>query len=150
MPEPWYSDGLKFKCEGVSCGDCCSGRWGTGYVWVNRAEMERIANHLGIGFDEFTRNYVRGVGNRFSLIEKRNLDCVFYVEGKGCSVYEARPNQCRTYPFWPSNIESKAAWEEEADACPGINCKGCDHYSRERVDQLKQASRSAAPLTDPV
>ncbi|MCE9582044.1 MAG: YkgJ family cysteine cluster protein [Planctomycetes bacterium] len=120
MPEPWYHAGLKFRCLGAECGDCCSGKNGSGAVWVNAPEMLDLAKHLGLPFDEFTRKYVRQIGERYSLVEKPNFDCVFYEAGKGCTVYEARPTQCRTYPFWNKVMAAKEYWKLEAKACPGI------------------------------
>ena len=38
--------------------------------------------------------------------------CVFLNDQK-CRIYEARPVQCSTYPFWPNLLESEAAWDEE-------------------------------------
>jgi Fe-S-cluster containining protein len=121
----WFEDGLQYACEGAACGDCCSGRLGSGHVWMSVDEMQRLADHLDLPFDTFTRRYLRQVGQRYSLIEKPNLDCVFYVEGTGCSVYEARPDICRGYPFWPKVIASRESWEAEAARCPGIGCGGC-------------------------
>jgi Fe-S-cluster containining protein len=145
MPDPWYKDGVQFKCEGTSCGDCCSGAWGSGYVWVSREEMERLAAHLGMTFDRFTRTFVRQVGERYSLVEKKNFDCIFYEKDKGCTVYNARPAQCRSYPFWPEVMVSKERWDREAKDCPGINCGGaCDKVSREEIDAAKRATRKKA------
>ena len=38
--------------------------------------------------------------------------CVF-LENNQCSIYEARPVQCSTYPFWPNILKSEKAWNEE-------------------------------------
>ncbi len=40
--QPWYQDGLKFRCTG--CGDCCTGA--PGYVWVNKEEIAALAVYL--------------------------------------------------------------------------------------------------------
>ncbi len=62
------------------------------------------------------------VGIRKSLIEWANGDCVFFhSESRTCEVYDARPRQCRTWPFWSSNLTSPAAWQETADRCRGCN-----------------------------
>lgn len=112
--KPWYREGLSFSC--TRCGDCCTGV--PGYVWVEPTEIEALAKHLGLSVDSFGERYLRKVGRRYSLIEKPGGDCVFF--DKGCSVYPARPTQCRTFPFWRSNLKSERAWDEIADACPGI------------------------------
>ena len=112
--KPWYREGLSFSC--TRCGDCCTGA--PGYGWVEPAEIEALAKHLGLSVDSFGERYLRKVGRRYSLIEKPGGDCVFF--DKGCSVYPARPTQCRTFPFWRGNLKSERAWDEIADECPGI------------------------------
>lgn len=116
----WYENGLRFRCLAPDCVDCCSGKRGAGFVWVSVDEMLRLAAFLRIEFEAFTRKYVRQSHNRYSLIEKPNRDCVFLREG-GCSVYDARPGQCRTYPFWPENVVNETAWQTESTQCPGIS-----------------------------
>lgn len=116
MPDgPWYKDGLRFTC--TQCGDCCTGA--PGYVWVNREEIAALAGRLDMEIAEFERKYVRTVGIRKSLVEFDNGDCVFLDKARKCSVYEDRPRQCRTWPFWDSNIRTPAAWKQTCEACPG-------------------------------
>jgi Fe-S-cluster containining protein len=113
---PWYKDGLKFEC--TQCGDCCTG--GPGFVWVTAPEIEDLANHLGESVEEFEARFVRKVGVRKSLREYSNGDCVFFDnQRRCCNVYEARPKQCRTWPFWDSNLKSPAAWKQTCEVCPG-------------------------------
>ncbi len=114
---PWYQNGLRFKCTG--CGKCCTGS--PGYVWLSKEEMQAIANHLNITIERFMRTYIRQKEGRYSLIEKPslNFDCVF-LKGTRCSIYEVRPQQCRTYPWWIGNLKSKECWEEAAKICEGI------------------------------
>ncbi len=112
---PWYYEGLAFTC--TQCGDCCTGA--PGYVWVTREEMRALADFRGETLDEFTTQFVRQVGRRYSLIEKPGGDCVFWNREVGCTVYEARPTQCRTWPFWSENIASRAHWEHTCKVCPG-------------------------------
>ena len=114
--QPWYKDGLKFKC--TACGDCCTGA--PGYVWVTNAEIADLADGLKVEVEFFEKNYVRRVGIRKSLVEFPNGDCVFFDnQSRKCQVYEHRPQQCRTWPFWDSNLKSPEAWEETCEICPG-------------------------------
>jgi len=113
---PWYADGLRFECG--ACGRCCGG--GPGYVWTSEAEAETIARHLGLEAKEFRRLYARRLWRGLSLKEKSNYDCIL-LDGAGrCSVYPVRPRQCRTWPFWPSNLVSPEVWEAAAGRCAGI------------------------------
>jgi uncharacterized protein len=112
---PWYRDGLSFEC--TRCGACCTGA--PGYVWVTEEEVARLANQTGMERDQFSRKYVRRVGNRYSLVEKPGGDCIFWSREVGCTVYPARPVQCRTWPFWEENIETEESWEHVKQGCPG-------------------------------
>jgi Fe-S-cluster containining protein len=125
--KPWYKDGLRFTCS--ECGDCCTGA--PGYVWVNKAEIEAMASRLNMPVEQFERKYVRLVGIRKSLIEYSNGDCVFFDnQTRHCQVYQDRPRQCKTWPFWDSNLRSPEAWAETCQVCPGSG-KGKLHTVQE-------------------
>lgn len=114
--QPWYKDGLRFKC--TQCGDCCTGA--PGFVWVNKQEMQALADRLGLSLDDFQKRYARKVGIRYSLKEFPNGDCVFFdSKTRKCGVYEDRPRQCRTWPFWDSNIRTEEDWRQTCEECPG-------------------------------
>jgi Fe-S-cluster containining protein len=114
----WYAGGLRFQC--TQCGDCCSG--GEGYVWVNQEEIDAMAARVGMTPVAFEERYVKRVGVRRSLKERAGGDCVLLDEKtRACTAYEQRPRQCRTWPFWDSNLRSPKAWAEAAEACPGCN-----------------------------
>ena len=114
--ELWYKDGLQFSCSG--CGDCCTGS--PGYVWVNQAEIDAMAVRVGLSTEEFEDHYTRKIGARCSLKEFSNGDCVFFDhDTRHCEVYDLRPRQCRTWPFWDSNLKSPEAWAETCEDCPG-------------------------------
>lgn len=114
--QPWYRDGLKFTCSG--CGDCCTGE--PGYVWVNKQEIADLAALIEMTVEQFEDHYTRKIGIRRSLKEFPNGDCVFFnTETRKCNVYSARPRQCRTWPFWDSNLKTPEAWEATCESCPG-------------------------------
>jgi Fe-S-cluster containining protein len=127
---PWYRDGLRFQC--TQCGNCCTGA--PGYVWVNQAEIEQLAQLVGLSVDDFEKKYVRRVGVRKTLDEYANGDCVFFDgQTRKCAVYSARPRQCRTWPFWESNIRTPEAWQRTCEVCPGSG-KG-DVYPLEEIER---------------
>jgi hypothetical protein len=125
----WYEDGLRFEC--TRCGACCGGE--PGYVWVTDEEIAAMAEHLGIPVERFTRDYCRRAFWRISLRERRNGDCAMLTE-EGCAVYPVRPEQCRTWPFWPDNIIRRGRWIEVRERCPGAG-RG-KLYSRDRIDRI--------------
>lgn len=118
---PWYSEGLSFEC--TQCGNCCSGPE-TGFVWVTREEIGQIAKAIGMedNIEEFERKFTRQVGARVSLVEYSDGDCIFLDPTlRNCTVYHARPSQCRTWPFWASNLKNPRSWGRAASGCPGCN-----------------------------
>lgn len=115
MAGVWYEDGLRFEC--TRCGNCCTGA--PGYVWVTPEEVEAIADYRHEPVEETTGLYTRLEDRRRTLREKGNGDCVFWDKRAGCTVYPVRPVQCRTWPFWASNVESSEAWQGAAAGCPG-------------------------------
>lgn len=131
--EPWYKEGLKFGC--TQCGKCCTGF--PGYTWVTVEEIEEIARFLNMEITEFAESYLRMVDGDFALLEySPNYDCCFLKENR-CSVYPVRPKQCRTFPWWQKNLESKEAWEEAAKYCEGINKEDAELFTAEQIDKLK-------------
>ena len=116
ITDPWYKKGLKFKC--TECGKCCSGF--PGFVWLSPSDIGRLAKRLNVSKEAFIKRYTRRKEGKLSLVEKKNYDCIFY-QNKKCTVYEARPSQCRTFPFWLSNIKSERDWKNAKESCEGID-----------------------------
>lgn len=113
---PWYHAGLRFEC--TQCGNCCTGS--PGFVWVTDEDLRAIADHLDKPIGEIRLLHTRPARGKLSLTEFANGDCTFLdPRTRGCQVYPVRPVQCRTWPFWNSNIVSPEAWEETCRECPG-------------------------------
>lgn len=114
--DPWYAAGLRFSCQ--RCGACCTGA--PGYVWLDTEDAAALATRLGLESAGFLARYTRRVDDRLSLREAADGRCVLFESGLGCRAYEARPRQCRTWPFWARIVATPAAWMREAADCPGI------------------------------
>lgn len=113
----WFDEGLRFKCTG--CGKCCTGS--PGYVYLSLTDLERLADHFQLTPTEFAKKYTRLVDGQYALLDKPNSgDCLF-LENKQCTVYETRPIQCRTFPWWIHNLREPSDWEEAAKSCEGVN-----------------------------
>lgn len=104
-------------------------------VWVDDDELRQIAEHLETSIGEVRLLHTRPVGRRVSLREFANGDCTFF-DGKTrrCTIYSARPKQCRNWPFWKSNLEDPQAWEATKQGCPGAG-QG-DFFSLEEIEAL--------------
>ena len=134
--EPWYRDGLCFEC--TRCGNCCTGA--PGVVWVDDDDIRRIAEHLGTGEGEIRVMHTRPYAGRTSLQEYANGDCTFFdPQDRRCTIYPVRPQQCRNWPFWDSNVETPEAWESVQTDCPGAG-RGA-RYSVEAIQQMVSQDR---------
>lgn len=111
----WWHEGVRFACQGS--GRCCVSRGNVGYVYLTLEDRRRLAAALGLSYREFTRTYCTKTDGLFHLRDT-GPDCRFLVDRR-CSVYEARPTQCRTWPFWPENMPARA-WSAVAEFCPGV------------------------------
>jgi Fe-S-cluster containining protein len=144
MQESFYESGLRFEC--TRCSACC--RLTPGYVFLSSSDLTALAASMRLTKDEFLGSYCRtvdlGIARRVSLREKPNLDCILW-ENSGCSQYQARPLQCRSFPFWSACVASRAEWENHARSCPGMG-RGAVH-SREEIDGWL-ARRSAEGFLD--
>lgn len=100
-------------------GKCCTGE--SGYIHVNKTEMERIAAFLNIDIETLKSEYLYKHGYKYSIKEREvegSFECVFYdAKQDGCMIYAARPVQCRTFPFWEYY---KNRVDELKRECPGI------------------------------
>ena len=117
-------EGFDFAFEPSGCescgGNCCLGE--SGNIWISKQEILNLSIHLNIGLDKLFDNFLEKRGYKYSIKEvqlsKDNYACIFFdMEKKGCSVYEARPIQCRTFPFWDYFKSNK---EEVFKECPAI------------------------------
>ena len=116
--EPWYADGLRFAC--TRCGNCCTGT--PGHVRVSLDEVRRLAASLDLDEHRFLDMYTHRLSSGgFTLRERGGGDCTFWDAERGCTVYELRPRQCRTWPFWRGVVATRAHWEAAANDCPGMD-----------------------------
>jgi Fe-S-cluster containining protein len=133
QPADWFDPadprngdaGLRFSC--TMCGNCCTGP--EGYVLVTEDDTAAIAAAMNLPHAAFIERYTHMTTRGRSLNEHLTdfgQDCVFLdrakVPGKAvCGIYELRPAQCRTWPFWKSNLMSLNAWERATRKCPGMD-----------------------------
>lgn len=134
---PWWSEGIRFQCQGS--GKCCVSRGQYGFVYVTIKDRRLMARHLGLPTAAFTRKFCERENGIWKLRDF-NENCRF-LEGKRCGVYEARPTQCRTWPFWPETLSAKGWAKEVASFCPGVG-KGRVWHKDEIAKLLQQQKAS--------
>jgi len=174
---PWWaqqqSGGLPFDC--TACGKCCKN---DGEVWFNTDEYVDLVEELqrqdssGLMTQEYIlQHYVEEVKQGWVRIKNRVIDstiddtdnakkgeCIFLGEdGKACGVYNVRPVQCRTYPWWPrlltnatvwnsesvlpDDVEGGKHWSPESGGCEGL-------YTVSSVDGTHQSDNDQSKIVD--
>jgi Fe-S-cluster containining protein len=102
-------------CE-ICLGKCCTGE--SGNIFLTKIEADAMATHLNLELPLFKEKYLVKSGYKASIKERVveineeqkegtcvdkivSHDCIFFSrETNQCTVYEVRPQQCRTFPFW--------------------------------------------------
>jgi Fe-S-cluster containining protein len=110
----FFDGGIRFQCQ--QCGACCTGEPGT--IYVTREEIVSLAAHLRLTVEKFIQRYLYPFKDSYSIGEHADGRCLFF--DNGCTVYPLRPLQCRTFPFWFSNLRSQDRWRDIRSKCPGI------------------------------
>lgn len=132
--KPWIQEGLRFKC--TECGACCTGEGG--YVFLAQSDIERLAKHFNLSETSFKQKYTRLVERGYALLDKKgSTDCIFLEEGK-CTLYQARPTQCKTFPWWPNLLNSQKSWEDASLSCEGINHENAPLVSKETIQSEQE------------
>lgn len=116
-------EGFSYAFDPSACascqGRCCTGE--SGYIYVTKNEIFAIADLLQMDVNEFAIKYLFKKGYKYSIMENKfgdSYECVFFDrQNNGCKIYEARPTQCRTFPFWDY---FKTRVNEVKEECPGI------------------------------
>ena len=119
MHEEGYAYAFNPKACEACQGNCCIGE--SGYIWVSLEEIRAMAQHLQMSEAVFINDYLLKIRYRFTLKEipyEGGFGCIFFDRDKKmCRIYEVRPSQCRTFPFWEY---FKQNIDEVITECPGI------------------------------
>ena len=113
-----YNEGIRFECQGSS--NCCVSRGTYGFVYLSINDIKKLANYTKLNIANFLNLYCDKT-NGFTHLKEKNKDgnCLFLNNTK-CSVYRARPTQCKTWPFWSENMNAKTWNKEISKFCPGV------------------------------
>ncbi|MGG7073393.1 YkgJ family cysteine cluster protein [Campylobacter sp. 9BO] len=103
-----------------SCGGkCCTGD--SGLIWIDDSEIAALAKYLNFEIEQFKEQFLFIYKGKFSIKEKPykgGQACIFFDEKEqNCGIYEYRPKQCRSFPFWE---HFKTNLEELKQECIGV------------------------------
>ena len=99
------------------CGECCR----VTEVPVVERDIEKLRRFLGIGAAAFLEQYTALAEDGDRILRRNAAGCVF-LDGKQCSVYEARPGNCARFPHLvrgAGSLQSRM-WQlvDRATYCP--------------------------------
>lgn len=112
-----FNESICESCQGF----CCKGN---GFVFLDSDDIECLAKALNIDVDEFLNLYTIRFYNKISIKSiKSNGEymCVFLNNNGKCEIYESRPKQCKSFPFWESM--RNLSYQELLNLCPAIEKK---------------------------
>lgn len=84
------------KCPGY----CCS----YPLIALDKRDVERLARHHGLRFEEARRKFTRTAhGRKYAMRRKKDAIfgriCRFFdTSARNCTIYHARPSVCRSFP----------------------------------------------------
>jgi Fe-S-cluster containining protein len=86
------NDRVSSAIDCQSCGNCCR----VMHPILEVGDIDRLSAHLSISPEEFRETYLAQEEDGEGFVFEES-PCPF-LSGNSCSVYEARPGACRSYP----------------------------------------------------
>jgi len=105
-----------FNCH--RCGNCC--RIGHGHVWVKAEDVQVMADTKQMTSAAFVERFLYSKDSKLSVREEANGACSLLDSTNCCSVYDCRPEQCSSFPYWPQLSTQGPALDMASAYCPGI------------------------------
>ena len=109
----------------TKCANCCR----TSLAVFGPKDVRRISKHFSMDKKEFIKKYLTPHPDYDYLI--KTLPCPFLSENNLCTIYEIRPEGCRTYP--PAKLqlsdEQLDVLHDNVGICPAVS---------EMVDKIKE------------
>lgn len=104
-----------FSCR--RCGHCCHGRGG---IVVGQRDLPRLLAYFHMEKNEFLSRYTEEFDGKPTLVTGDDGYCLFFKEGAGCTIHEARPDVCRAWPYFRGNLIDELSFAMAKEDCPGI------------------------------
>ena len=145
-------NGIDFSCQ--KCGACCRG-FKEGEVYLYKDDIARLAKLLNLtskaGLRKFAIKYLKVVSDSFfwkepgavrgKMYRYKTLGFKFtgddehceFLKDNECTIHEARPFQCRCFPFWQMLVSNRKNFVNYSKKCPGLKVLKGKHYTREEI-----------------
>ncbi|MHA1477552.1 MAG: YkgJ family cysteine cluster protein [Promethearchaeota archaeon] len=145
-------NGIEFSCQ--MCGSCCRG-FDEGEIYLYQDDILRLTQSLNITkkseLEKFAKQYLKVINDSFFWKEPgaargktfrfKSLGFKFsgddehcrFLKDNSCSVHEARPFQCRCFPFWHMLVSSRKNFINYSKKCLGLKVLEGRYYSKEEI-----------------
>ena len=112
---------LEFSCTG--CGICCKEK---GYVFFNDNDIINASEFLKTSPPVFINKYLEYEENYGYYIRiSEGESCPFLDENNRCTINDAKPHQCKTFPYWKEYMDKNGNLiaGKFNRPCPGVKIK---------------------------
>ncbi len=142
MRGAWWADGVRFACQ-PDCGRCCDESGGI--VYLSRNDAKRLAEHTNLSVRDFLKKDCTTTLDGRYILRSNQSDgiCIYLDEKKQCTIYEVRPQQCKTFPWWGENLRSKRSWNKVKSSCPGLTAEDAIVIKGEEIRLHVNADRQS-------
>jgi hypothetical protein len=109
------AEGIEEQIDCTACANCCQ----VATVTIAERDIERLARYLRIPPAKFLAGYTTESQEEGRILRRTaETGCVF-LDGRSCTVYDARPETCRRFPHMVRGAGSIASrmWQFTDRAC---------------------------------
>ena len=108
------SQEIEEQIDCTACANCCR----VATVKITERDAQKLAKRLGVSLDRVWADYTQMDVEEGPILKRTQDGCVF-LEGNLCSVYDARPHTCVTFPHLTHGAGSLVSrlWRMPDRAC---------------------------------
>jgi Fe-S-cluster containining protein len=112
------AEGIEEQIDCTQCANCCK----VATVQLSDRDVERLAKYLRISPDKFLAEYTVVSEEEGRILRRDDRTGCVFLDGRTCTVYEARPDTCQRFPHLVRGTGSIASrmWQfvDRAVYCP--------------------------------
>jgi len=108
------SQDIEDQIDCTACANCCR----VATVKITERDALKLSKFLGVSLKEFWADYAEESTEEGAILKRNENGCIF-LEGNLCSVYDARPHTCETFPHLTHGAGSLVSrlWQMADRAC---------------------------------
>ena len=92
-----------------------------GGIVLGRRDRMRLSRWLDLSEEQLSEKYCEMTRGKLVLTTGPDGFCVFFRQGLGCAVHEAKPDICRAWPWFRGNLEDEQSFFMAREFCKGID-----------------------------